>query len=230
MEKIQRKQEKKLTNVSIELIKLEWKMPYLNLSDGMKLNLNRIVSSNKRLPIQFRSRELYEFSELPQTTNHIWSVKTVSNLNKPRYVLVGFQTDKDQKKTKDVTKFNSVHMNSVRLHLNSNVYPYHMYDLDISNAKLAELYESYIKIQSSYYNGEEPENQFGISLGEFQHGVLFAFDTSRSDESMQNGTVDIRLEMRAGANIPAKTSAYCLIIYENEFVYSPADGLVTRSV
>lgn len=59
---------------------------------------------------------------------------------------------------------------------------------------------------------------------------MFAFDVSHSDESVKHGTVDIRLEIKATDNIPAKTTAFCLIIYENQFVYSPLDLIVEKCV
>lgn len=218
------------TVLSIEVSKLEWKMPYITLADPVKMNINKFLQKNKMLPIQHRSWDLYEYPELPQATNHMWSVKTVTHLNRPRYVFVAFQNDRIGKKTSDASKFDSLHINSVRLHLNSQVHPYSMHELDIGGGKYSELYELYANIQSSYYNGLENINQFGMRFNEFQKNVMFAFDVSRTDESVKNGTVDIRLEIKGSQNLPAKTTAYCLIIYDNEFVYSPLNGIVERVV
>lgn len=173
---------------------------------------------------------MYEYPELPRTTDNIWSVKTVSHLNKPRYVLVGFQTNKKENKIADASRFNHLKITGIRLYLNSNVYPYHMHDVDIKNGRFAELYQAYVDIQSSYYNGLETKNPFGNSYGKFQVDTLFAFDTSRSDESLESGAVDIKLEIKASENIADKCAAYCLIIYDNLFEYSPLDALVVRSV
>lgn len=85
-------------SVNIDLLKLEWKMPYIALSDKMKIN--HFLSKEKRLPIQFRTWDLYEYPELRQTTSNVWTVKTVSQMNKPRFVIVGFQHKKIKKKPK----------------------------------------------------------------------------------------------------------------------------------
>ena len=79
-------------------LRLEWKMPHVTLADEMKFKMNNFLVKNKRFPINHRSWDLYQYPELPQSTNLIWSVKTVSQLNKPRYVLVAFQGDKNEKK------------------------------------------------------------------------------------------------------------------------------------
>lgn len=218
------------TNVKIEINKLEWKMPYITLSDRVKMDMQKFLSKNKKLTIQHRSWDLYEYPELPQTTNHLWAVKTVSQLQKPRYILVAFQHNKKDNKIEDASKFDTVHMKSVNLHLNSQVFPYHMHEFDVGAGKFTELYETYANIQSSYYHGAENQNLFGLSFKSFQRDAMFAFDVSRSDETIKNGTVDIRLEIKTSENIPAKTTAYCLIIYDNEFSYSPYDGIVERCV
>lgn len=217
-------------NVKITIDKLEWKMPYITLADNAKWGVKSLLSTNKRFSVQYRSWDLYEYPVLPQTTHHIWPIKTVSHLNKPRYVLVGFQHDKKEKKTADASRFGSTHINNVHLHLNSNEYPSHMHDFNVGLGKFAEIYQAYAGIQSSYYNGLENKNPFGRGYGRYQVDTIFAFDTSRSDESIKNGAVDIRLEIKASENIPANCAAYCLIIYENEFEYSPFDGMVVRNV
>jgi len=56
--------------------------------------------------------------------------------------------------------------------------------------------------------------------------MLFAFDCSRQNESLKTGSIDVRVEFEATANIPANTSAYCLMIHEVIKEYRPMSGLV----
>lgn len=88
----------------------------------------------------------------------------------------------------------------------------------------------YAQIHSSYYNGSEAPNPFQMKVGEYQNSPLFAFDTSHADESLIGTSVDIKVEIKASQNLPGGTSAFCLIVYDNEFTYSPFDGLVVRTV
>lgn len=218
-------------NVKISLTRIEWKMPHITLNDDLRLAIrNNYLTRNKRIALQFRSWELYEYPELPPTTNQVWSVKTVSHLNKPRYVFVAFQTDKKDKKTANASKFETMTIDNVRLYLNSNVYPYHMHDVNLACGRYSELYEAYANIQSSYYNDVEGKNLFTNTYGAFQKDTIFAFDTSRADESLTNGSIDIKLDIKANKNIEPKTTAFCLIIYENDFIHTLNDALVMRVV
>lgn len=216
--------------VKIDIQKIEWKMPHITLSDRVKLNMLNYLSKNRKITIQHRSMDMTEYPQLPQTGNHMWSVKTVSHVNRPRFVIVGLQTGRKGKRVVDASKFDSCRVTDMRLHLNSQIYPYNMSVLNIGGGIFAELYNHYVSAQSTYYNNVEPSNPFLMKCDEFQNSPLFVFDTSRADESLIDSSIDVRVEIKASANIPADTAAYCLIIYDSEFIYSPFDGIVVRNV
>lgn len=71
---------------------------------------------------------------------------------------------------------------------------------------------------------------FAMTLAEFATRTLFAFDCSRTDESLINSTVDVRLEINARANLKANTSAFCLIIHDTIVTYSPFDGIINKGI
>lgn len=216
--------------VKIAVQKIEWKMPHVTLSDRVKLNMLNYLSKNRKIVIQHRSMDMVEYPQLPQTTSHMWSVKTVSHVNRPRYVIVGFQTNRNGVRHQNAGRFDSCFASDVRLHLNSQIYPYNMNVLDLGGGIFAELYNSYASIQSNYYNSAETSNPFALSCTAFQESPLFVFDTSRADESLIDSSVDVRVEIKTRQNIPPNTAAYCLIIYDSEFTYSPFDGIVVRNV
>lgn len=203
-------------------------MPHITLSDRVRLNMMNYLTKNRQITIQHRSMDMIEYPQLPATTSHIWSVKTVPSVKRPRYVIVGLQTERNGVRTRSASQFDSCFITQMRLHLNAQIYPYHMNDIDIGGGLLAELYQNYANIQASYYNNTEPLNLFLLKSPDFQFSPLFVFDTSRADESLIDSSVDIRVEIKTRENIPANTAAYCVIIYDNEFSYSPFDGIVTR--
>lgn len=217
--------------VSIALRKIEWKMPHITLSDPMRLSMLNYLSKSRKITIQHRSMDMIEYPTLPTTSSHIWSVKTVSQVNKPRYVIVGLQTNRDGVRVRDASHFDISNITQMRLHLNAQIYPYNMNDLDIGNGLCMELYSQYKAMQLSYYGAEAGLNPFNISLYNFQSSSpLFVFDTSRSDESLIDSPIDIRIEMKGRQNFNANTAAFCLIIYDSEFTYSPFEGIVVRKI
>lgn len=218
------------SRVSIAIDKIQWKMPHVSLADPIKLKMMNYLSKNRKITVQYRSMDFVEYPALPQTSSRMWPVKTVSHVNRPRYVVLGLQTNKVRVHTADASKFDICHITSVRLHLNSQIYPYNLNDVIIGGGIFSELYNMYMQIHQSYYNYSEAPNLFGLKFGKYQTSPLFAFDTTHADESLISTSVDIKIEIKASENLPVNTAAYCLIIYDNEFTYSPLDSLVVRSI
>lgn len=127
--------------------------------------------------------------------------------------------------------FDHCNISDVKLFLNSEYYPYDNYNSNFNNANYQELYHAFLQIQSSYYPefNTSDVNTPILTFDQFGLHPIFAFDCSRSDESLIGGTVDIRLEISARENIPANTAAYCLIVHDNQVEYSPFSGIVVRN-
>jgi len=82
-------------------------------------------------------------------------VQTSSALQKPRFVIVGFQTNRQNKKDQNPSYFDRAKLRDVKLFLNSQCYPYAYLNLYITNNQLADLYDMYSLFQSEYHSKEE---------------------------------------------------------------------------
>lgn len=197
-------------------------MSHIQLSDHAKLTMYRYLERRQTITVPYHSWDLYEMPELPQTRRHIWTVKSTTQSSKPRYVFVSFQTNRSRINT-DSGLFDTSQIQGVKLYLNSQSYPYDNNQPNFGKFMHQDVYHTFLRIQNSYY----PLDYFYET---FATAPIYAFDCSRSDVSLLGGSIDIRLEIDAGSNnISANTAAYCLIIYENQFEYSPSSGIVVKS-
>jgi len=57
---------------------------------------------------------------------------------------------------------------------------------------------------------------------------LFVIDCSKQAETIKTGSVDIRIDIETSKDIPADTSAYCLIIHDALVQYLPLSGIVKK--
>lgn len=217
-------------NVNFTVNKIHWKIQHISLNDATKLSMLKTLDRNDDIPLAYRSWDLYELPIIPQTTRHNWTVKTTAQLSKPRYVVVGFQTNRNYVVNNDIARFDNCNISDVKLYMNNERYPYDNLNLNFGENSFHELYHSFLKIQHSYYNNSAAYNPLDITFTEFTRAPVFAFDCSRSDETVKTGMVDIRLEIHARANVPANTSAFCLIIHDNLVWYSPFSSIVHRDI
>lgn len=210
----------------IELSKIVWRMPHIQVSDQEKLDLMNYIDKGLDLQIAFRGWELHEYPVLQQTTMHTWNVKATNHLEKPRYVIIGFQTNKRNNSSENMSYFDHCNLTNLKLYLNSNTYPYDNLNLNFNKNHFAILYDMYVKFQESYYGKiiSEP----CLSLANFlKIAPLIVIDCSQQNESLKYGSVDIRLEFETSSNVAAETTAYCLIIHDRLVTYNPLKNIVT---
>ncbi|CAG9818880.1 unnamed protein product [Phaedon cochleariae] len=182
-------QTQSIAEITIESINL--KVPHLTPNDDIKLQLLTRIKADEPMMIPFRRWELHELPALTQGSNiEIWSVKTCSALDSPRYVIVFFQTKKADNLHEDVTLFDNANIKSIRLALNSDYYPQERMLLDFSRDQYADAHFNYTEFNKSYHNCQEKRSL--VNVAEFKSRPMFVIDCSRRYLGLKSSTVDIK--------------------------------------
>ncbi|KAK9738987.1 hypothetical protein QE152_g9382 [Popillia japonica] len=231
---------------SFDIDKIEWHVPHINVNDEIRLKLLKTLNSNKSIYMPFRKWELFELPslrktngmfltsikwelfELPslrKTKTDVWPIKTSTNLEKPRYVIVTFQTARKDSLTADASKFDHASLTNLKLHLNADSFPYDNMNLQINENKYAAAYRMYASFQSSYYNRN---NQPLLSYEKFKECALYVIDCANQKEAVKSSIVDVKLEQESLSGFTEDTTAYCLIIHDNIVEYTPLSGTVKK--
>lgn len=207
--------------------KIVWRVPHIKVSDVERINLLRLLEKDRSIQVAFRNWDLYEYPLLPKTTKHTWSMKTSSQIEKPRYIILGLQTNRKNNATTDMSQFDHCNLRDVKVYLNSTYFPYDNMNASFSNDNIAILYEQYTRFQQSYY-GRRAEPL--LSAKEFKDLTpLFVIDCSRQSDNLKSGpVVNVRLELESEAEIPDQTSAYCLILNDCLIEYKPLSNIVRK--
>lgn len=211
----------------VQINKIIWRVPHVKVSDKEKISLLKLLEKDRPLQMIFRNWDLYEYPALPKTTKHTWSIKTSSQIEKPRYIIIGLQTGRKNKATSDMSQFDHCYMRDVRVYLNSTYFPYENLNVNFANDRFALLYEQYARFQQSYY-GRRPEPL--LSEKQFKAlAPLFVIDCSRQADNLKCGpVVDVRVEIESDSDIPDQTSAYCLILNDCIIEYKPLSNIVRK--
>lgn len=219
-----------IDNVEVNLSKIQWRIPHVKVSDSVKLSLLKYVEKQSPIHLCSRSWDLYEYPSLPRSTKNIWSVKTTSYVNKPRYIIIGFRTNKNNQIASNSGLFDHCQLRNLRVYLNSECYPYENMSLDFNENKFSTLYHMYSKFQQSFYHDQTCSSPL-LNVRNFKDiAPLVVIDCSRQEESYKKSVVDIRIEIETNQAIPASTTAYCLIIHDNLITYNPYTNIVNRAI
>lgn len=212
------------TDITIDLQKIQWKVPHIKVNEEAKLDLLNQLKKNEPVNIAFRKWDLYELPSLRQAYADVWPIKTSRQLEKPRYIIFAFQKKRKNNKGLDSSHFDHNSLSNIKLHLH-DIYPYEQWNLDIENNRYALAYQSYANFQKSYYNRP---NQPLLTYAEFLNSLIYVIDCSKQNESLKMSTVDIRLEFEATKVFTADTTAYALILHDCLVQYRPLGGDVRK--
>lgn len=206
--------------------KIIWRVPHIKVSDRQRINMLKLLEKDRPLYLAFRNWDMYEYPLLPKSTKHTWSIKTSSQLEKPRYVIISFQTNRKNNALKNCSHFDHCNVRAVKVFLNSNYFPYESLNIRFSDDKFVLLYEEYARFQQSYY-GRKAEPL--LDVHDFKNKApLFVIDCSRQNETLKTGPIDVRVEIETDQEIPDQTSAYCLILNDCVIEYRPLSSIVKK--
>ena len=77
----------------IMLSKVSWFMPDVVSTDELKMELFKIIQRKEKLPVGYRMIQCTNAS-IPQTNSFSWRLSVKSSHEVPRFIIVGFQTDR----------------------------------------------------------------------------------------------------------------------------------------
>nr|XP_022902363.1 uncharacterized protein LOC111415086 [Onthophagus taurus] len=213
--------------MKITITNIDWRIRHITVNDKYRLQLLNVLNKDSPILIPFRKWELFELPSLRETKKDIWSVKSSTSLERPRYVIIAFQTKHDAKF--DASDFQHANINNIKLHLNSSQYPYDNLNLSMIQKRYGNVYNMYTNFRKSYYGSNKIVGEPLIDFDLFHDLPLFVIDCSKQLESVKSSSVDIKLEFEADLPFSKNTSVFCLIIHDTIVQYRPLTGLVQKN-
>ena len=125
--------------VKVSLDKISWFMPHVIPVDAEKFFIYKTIESKVKVPVAYRMRQCDMLSVL-ESTSFTWRLSLKTAPEKPRFIIVGFQTAKDDDQTKNPSTFDHVNLNNAYVTLNSDRYSAVDYNLSFSNHKFSRVY------------------------------------------------------------------------------------------
>ena len=204
--------------VKVIIDKIYWKVPHITPGLAQELVLTKYIDKNVETPMAFRSWEMHVHPALPQTTKHTWAIKTATKLETPRYIILGFQTDRGANLSKDTGHFDHCNIHNVRVYLNTDRYPYDNLNINFTNNHWSTLYEMYSRFQSSYYGQANEPVLTPETYKKF--APLVVINCSHQKDTLNSKAVVLRVEFETNTTVPVNTNAFCLILHDRIFTYN----------
>ena len=188
-------------------------MPHVRPADKDKMELYKIIErKKKKLPVGYRMIQC-DASSIPQTTSFSWRISVNSFPEVPRFIIVGFQTDKSGSQGQNPSIFDNVNVRSIYATFNSNKYPTLDYNLSFPKQQFSRAYGDAAEFRSKFFNVNELISNPNFTPSEYRTLYpLFLFDVSKQSEKIKYSTTDIQIKMYFDEIVPADNQAFAVTI------------------
>ena len=207
----------------IMLSKISWFMPHVTPADKDKMELYKIIERKEKLPVGYRMIQC-DAAAIPRTTSFSWRLSVKSSPEVPRFIIVGFQTNKSGNRKANLSIFDHVRVNNIYVMLNSTRYPTADYNISFLATKFSRVYGDVAEFRTKFFNMDELVSNPYITPSDYRTLYpLFLFDVSVQSEKLNYCTTDIQIKMHFNANVPENTQAYAVTI-RDRLINFQSDG------
>ena len=219
-------------NGKVRIDKISWFMPHVIPSDAYRLQLDKIIEKKEKIPVGYRMLQCDNLPVPPGIGTFTWRLGVKSSPDIPRFIIVGFQTDKSNDQTANPAIFNDCGVRNIYVTLNAKRYPDTDYENDFTINKFSRIYGDAALFRKKFYNMDELISNSTINPVNYKKLYpLFVFDVTKQSEKLKTSVSDIHIKASFnGANPPNNTIAYAVIISDCLFHFVSDGSKITNIV
>ena len=227
----------------VHIENIRWFMPHVIPSDAYRLQLDKVIEKKEKIPVGYRMLQC-DSTQVPEGINTFtWRLGVKSSPDIPRFIIIGFQTGKNNLQTANPAIFDHLYLRNIYVTLNAKRYPDTDYNNDFNKNQYSRIYGDTALFRKKFFNMDELISNCGINTAEFKTLYpLYLFDVSKQSEKLKTSVSDIHIKATfntppppvgggpAVANPPANTIAYAVIISDRLFHFVSDGSKITNIV
>ena len=222
---------------TVRLDKIRWFMPHVIPSDAYRLQLDKVIEKKEKLPVGYRMLQC-DTSQVPTNQKSFtWRLGVKSSPDIPRFIIVGFQSDKNNNQEQNPAIFDHLYVRNIYVTLNAKRYPDTDYDNDFNKNQYSRIYGDASSFRKKFFNMDELVSNSGINPPDYKNLFpLYVFDVTKQSEKLKTSVSDIHIKAffdndpTGGNNPPANTMAYAVIISDRLFHFVSDGSKITNIV
>ena len=218
-------------NCIVDIKKIRWFMPHVIPSDAYRLQLNKIIERKEKIPVGYRMLQCDSAPVPENNTNFTWRLGVKSSPDIPRFIIVGFQTNKNNQQTQNPAIFNHLSVRNIYVTLNAKRYPDTDYENSFTANQYSRIYGDAATFRKKFFNMDELISNPGIDPESYKSLFpLFVFDVSKQSEKLKTSVSDIHIKASFNNGVNPNTMAYAVIISDRLFHFVSDGSKITNIV
>ncbi|MDW0252271.1 MAG: hypothetical protein QOA17_10775 [Nitrososphaeraceae archaeon] len=210
-------------NGKIILSSIAWRVPVVKPELSKLVELRELIESKLTIPVGFQARTT-DSTVVTQTREFTWRTNVTSGVEKPRWIFVAFQTNRNETQQQNPAVFDNVNLATASAKLNNEDYPAENIVVNFATNDYTVPFQMFDNYKKEFfgYNSLVGGTQVNFATYKSLYPII-VFDVTRQNEKLSNGVIDMQLKFKFHDAIPANTMAYVAIISDRVF-YLNSDG------
>src|SRR6478609_5951332 len=201
----------------IRLTSIAWRVPQVKLELTKLMELRGIIESKEIIPVGFQARTT-DSTVVTETWAFSWRTNVLSGVEKPRWIIIGFQTNKSENQEQNPAIFDNLNLSKAYAKLNSVNYPAEDLVINFPTNDYAVLYEMFDNFKKEYYGFNSLVGGTQVNFASFKSLYpIIVFDVRHQNEKLAVGIMDMQLRFEFRNPVPANTTAYVTIISDRVY-------------
>ena len=227
----------------IRIDKIRWFMPHVIPSDAYRLQLDKVIEKKEKIPVGYRMLQCDNMQVPTNQKEFTWRLGVKSSPDIPCFIIVGFQSDKNNNQLGNIAIFDSLYIRNIYVTLNAKRYPDTDYNNDFNKNQYSRIYGDATLFRKKFFNMDELISNSGIEPIAYKNLYpLYVFDVSKQSEKLKTSVSDIHIKASFNPdpnptnavpppdNPPANTMAYAVIISDRLFHFVSDGSKITNIV
>ena len=207
----------------VDITNISWHMPQIQMIPEYLAAMRKLIEHKVTLPLAFRARTT-EQTTLTQTQNYTWRLSVTGGVEKPRWIIIGFQTDKIDTQQQNPAIFNNLNLKNAYVTLNSERYPKSETMANFSRNEYMRLFNMFDDFKKDYYGIDSLVGGTQVNVPAYKSLFpIIVFDVRRQNETLKTAVMDIQVKFEFSEAVPANTTAYSVMISDRFYKLS-SDG------
>ena len=207
----------------IDIASISWYMPQIQMTPEYLTGMRNMIEQKVTIPLGFRARTS-EQTTLAQTFNPTWRLSVTGGVEKPRWIIIGFQTNRIDTQLQNPAVFDHLSLKNAYVTLNSERYPMSDIITNFDKNEYIKLYSMFDDFKKEYYGIDSLVGGTQVNVAAYKSLYpIIVFDVRKQNEKLKTGVTDIQVRFEFGAAVPVNTTAYAVLISDRFYKLS-SDG------
>ena len=204
----------------IDITSISWYMPQIQMTPEYLTGMRNLIEQKVTIPLGFRARSC-EQTTLAQTFNPTWRLSVTGGVEKPRWIIIGFQTSRIDTQLQNPAVFDHLSLKNAYVTLNSERYPMSDIITNFDKNEYIKLYSMFDDFKKEYYGIDSLVGGTQVNVAAYKSLFpIIVFDVRKQNEKLKTGVTDIQVRFEFGAVVPVNITAYAVIISDRFYKLS----------